>query len=149
MYFLSSGVKGLKMSQYTRIRVQLNPFTPESDQCQNSPAASQEIWHHTVWRTWLFIAYSDEKWLYYKFSYKSLIQSLFERLGEYRSEGVKKFKNSCHARPWLIMFVVFRFDSTRVSANQPSPIIYLSTYGSRLLIYLPNIPEPAPTISDY
>ena len=36
-----------------------NPFTPESDQCQNSPAASQEIWHHTVWRTWLFIAYSD------------------------------------------------------------------------------------------
>ena len=43
----------------------LNPFTPESDQCQNSPAASQEIWHHTVWRTWLFIAYSDEKWLYY------------------------------------------------------------------------------------
>ena len=45
----------------------LNPFTPESDQCQNSPAASQEIWHHTVWRTWLFIAYSDEKWLYYKF----------------------------------------------------------------------------------
>ena len=36
-----------------------NPFTPESDQCQNSPAESQEIWHHTVWRTWLFIAYSD------------------------------------------------------------------------------------------
>ena len=28
----------------------LNPFTPEGDQCQNSPAASQEIWHHTVWR---------------------------------------------------------------------------------------------------
>ena len=45
-----------------------NPFTPESDQCQNSPATSQGIWHHTVWRTWLFIAYSDEKWLYYKFS---------------------------------------------------------------------------------
>ena len=34
-----------------------NPFTPESDQCQNSPAASQGILHHTVWRTWLFIAY--------------------------------------------------------------------------------------------
>ena len=41
-----------------------NPFTPESDQCQNSPAPSQEVWHHTVWRTWLFIANSDEKWLY-------------------------------------------------------------------------------------
>ena len=23
----------------------INPFTPESDQCQNSPATSQEIWH--------------------------------------------------------------------------------------------------------
>ena len=31
-----------------------------------SPAASPEIWHHTVWRTCLFIAY--EKWLYYQFS---------------------------------------------------------------------------------
>ena len=40
----------------------LNPFTPESDQCQISPAASQEIWHHTVRRTWLFITYSDERW---------------------------------------------------------------------------------------
>ena len=49
--------------------IQVNPFTPESDQCQNSPAASQEIWHRTVWRTWLFIAYSDEKWFYYKFYY--------------------------------------------------------------------------------
>ena len=40
-----------------------NPFTPESDQCQISPAASPEILHHTVRRTWLFIAYSDERWL--------------------------------------------------------------------------------------
>ena len=40
----------------------VNPFTPESDQCQNSPAASQEMWHHIVRRTWLFIAYSDERW---------------------------------------------------------------------------------------
>ena len=44
-----------------------NPFTPESDQCQISPAASPEIVHHTVWRTWLFIAYSDERWLHYQF----------------------------------------------------------------------------------
>ena len=35
-----------------------NPFTPESDQCQISPAASGEIVHYTVWRTWLFTAYS-------------------------------------------------------------------------------------------
>ena len=47
----------------------LNPFTPKSDQCQISPAASPwEILHHTVWITWLFIAYSDERWLNYRFS---------------------------------------------------------------------------------
>ena len=39
----------------------INPFTPESDQCQISPAASQEILHHTVRRTWLIMAYSDER----------------------------------------------------------------------------------------
>ena len=26
-----------------------------------------EVVYHTVWRTWLFIAYSDERWLYYLF----------------------------------------------------------------------------------
>ena len=30
--------------------------------------SSPEIWHHKVWRTWLFIAYSYERWLYYWFS---------------------------------------------------------------------------------
>ena len=68
----------------------INPFTPESDQCQNSPAASQEIWHHTVWRTWLFIAYSDEKWLYYKFSlhhsYNRFLKGWENTLFELRSE---------------------------------------------------------------
>ena len=45
----------------------ITTFTPKSDQFQISPAASQEILHHTVWRTWLWIiAYSDEKWLYYQ-----------------------------------------------------------------------------------
>ena len=71
----------------------VNPFTPESDQCQNSPAASQEIWHHTVWRTWLFIAYSDEKWLYYKFSlhhsYNRFLKGWENTLFELRSERVK------------------------------------------------------------
>ena len=46
----------------------LNPFTPKSDQCQISPAASPEIDNHTVWRTWRFIAYSDERWWYDQFS---------------------------------------------------------------------------------
>ena len=38
-----------------------NPFTLKSDQFQISPAASPVISHNTVWRTWLFIAYSDWK----------------------------------------------------------------------------------------
>ena len=40
-----------------------NPFTPKSDQFKISRAASPEISHHTVWRTWLFTAYSDDRWL--------------------------------------------------------------------------------------
>ena len=76
------------------LRFSINPFTPESDQCQNSPAASQEIWHHTVWRTWLFIAYSDEKWLYYKFSlhhsYNRFLKGWENTLFELRSERVKR-----------------------------------------------------------
>ena len=43
-----------------------NLFTPKSDQFQISPAASPETLHHTVWRTWFFITYSDEG--YYQFS---------------------------------------------------------------------------------
>ena len=73
----------------------VSPPTPASDQCQNSPAASQEIWHHTVWRTWLFIAYSDEKWLYYKFSlhhsYNRFLKGWGNTLFELRSERVNPF----------------------------------------------------------
>ena len=32
------------------------------DQFQISPPASPELLHRTVWRTWLFVAHSDEKW---------------------------------------------------------------------------------------
>ena len=76
----------------------LSWLTPKSDQCQISPAASPEILHHTVWRTWSFMAhsqecsisnfpcsltrnitshsmknlafhsFSDKRWLYYRFS---------------------------------------------------------------------------------
>ena len=38
-------------------------FTPKSDQLLTSPAALPAILHHTVWITWLFIAYSGERWL--------------------------------------------------------------------------------------
>ena len=74
--------------------IRLNPFTPESDQCQIYPAASQEILHHTVRRTWLFLAYSGEKWLYYKFSlhhsYNRFLKGWENTLFELRSERVKQ-----------------------------------------------------------
>ena len=74
-------------------RGSFNPFTPESDQCHISPTASREIWHHTVWRTWLFIAYSDEKWLCYKFllhhPYSRFLKGWENTLFELRSERVK------------------------------------------------------------
>ena len=53
------------------------PFTPKRDQFQISPAAS-EILHHIVWRTWLFIAYSDETWLYNQILIASPIQFYLE-----------------------------------------------------------------------
>ena len=56
----------------------INPFTPQNDQFQISPAASPEILHHTVWRTWVFIAYSDERWLYYQFSLPHFIHFSLE-----------------------------------------------------------------------
>ena len=36
--------------------------------------------HHTVWKTWLFIAYSNERWLCYQFSLPHLY--IFQRLEE-------------------------------------------------------------------
>ena len=50
----------------------LTAFTSKSDKVQTSPAASPEILHCTVWRTWLFISYSDERLLYYRFSLEHL-----------------------------------------------------------------------------
>ena len=47
-------------------------FTPRSDQFQISLTASPEILHHTVWRTWIFVAYSDERWLCYQFLLRHL-----------------------------------------------------------------------------
>ena len=60
----------------------LNPFTSKSDQFQISPAASPDILHHTVWRTWLFIAYSDDRWLYYTSSHYLTYTFLLKRLGD-------------------------------------------------------------------
>ena len=51
-------------SHYFTNTLLFDPFTPKNDQFRISPAASPVILHHTVWRTWLFVAYSDERWLY-------------------------------------------------------------------------------------
>ena len=56
----------------------LNPFTPKSGQVQISPAAPPVILLHIVWRTWLFIAYSDERFLCYQFSLPHLHISLLK-----------------------------------------------------------------------
>ena len=58
--------------------VQFNPFTPKSDRFKISPAHSSEILRHRVWRTFLFIAYSEKRWLYYQFS----LPHLYIWLGE-------------------------------------------------------------------
>ena len=47
-------------------------------QFPTSPAASPESLYHTVWRTWLSIAYSDKRLLYYQFSLLHLYISLLE-----------------------------------------------------------------------
>ena len=77
------------VAEFPRSRV--NPFTPKSDQCQISPAASPIILHHTVWRTWLFITHSDERWLHYQFSLPHLY--IFSLKGSenvlFESSGVK------------------------------------------------------------
>ena len=64
-----------------------NPFTPKSDQLQISPAASSEILHHTVWRTWLFIAHSDERWSYTTNCPPCAF--LFRKVGRFLNLGVK------------------------------------------------------------
>ena len=64
--FMDLGVTG------SRARARFNPFTPKRGQLHISPAASPEILHHALWRTCIFIAYSDERWSYYQFLTTSL-----------------------------------------------------------------------------
>ena len=59
--------------EYRYAQCRLQYLGPRSE---ISPATSPEILHHTVWRTWLFIAYSDERWSRYQFSLPHLHVSL-------------------------------------------------------------------------
>ena len=58
----------LRERETSGTRGTVHPFTPKSDRFQISPVASAEIKNSTVWRTWLFIAYSDGTRLYCQFS---------------------------------------------------------------------------------
>ena len=77
-------------------------FTPKSDHVQISPVASPVILHHTVWRTWLFIAYSDWKMILVPvlttslihFSWKGWENALFElgieRVNKWQQENFEQ-----------------------------------------------------------
>ena len=89
-----------------------NTFIPKSGQCQISLAASPEILHHTVWRSWLFIAYSAEKWLILPILTTSLIHF--------------------HLKVGRMYFL-----SSRVKVIQPRAFLYtVSHCCSSVLLYL-------------
>ena len=56
--------------------------SPKNDQFQISPATSPEVLHHTVWRTWLFIANTQMKDEYTTNSHYLTYTCLPKRLGE-------------------------------------------------------------------
>ena len=55
------------LTGYLNIPVIFGLFTPKKDPLPISPAAPPVILHHTVRRTWLFIAYWDKRWLHCQF----------------------------------------------------------------------------------
>ena len=63
------GLDMLQRSLCSAVVLLFNPFTPRS-------TSSAKILHHTVWRTWLFIAYSNERLIYYQFSLPHLYITL-------------------------------------------------------------------------
>ena len=79
------------------VYITFNPSTPKSDQVQISPVASPVILHHTVLRTWLFIAYSDWKMILVPVLTTSLIHFSWKGwenvLFELAIERVKAFWN--------------------------------------------------------
>ena len=74
----------------------LQPFHSQEWSISNSPCS---LLHHTVWRTWLFIAYSDKRWLYYQFSLPHLVHFLFLNLLKKVQENVLFTLGSETAKP--------------------------------------------------
>ena len=100
--------------------LELNPFTPKSDQVQISPTAFPVILHHTVWRTWLFIAYSYWKMIILPilttslthFSLKGWENVLFEL--NISCVSTAAAKNAAFFRKWS----VFRDHKTKKTWNE-------------------------------
>ena len=152
-------------SHYLTYTLPFSTFTPKSDQDQISPAASPVILHHAVWRTWLFIAYSDWKMILVPvlttslihFSWKGWENVLFE-LG---SERVKlNNKNHTTRTFWTICFLAW-FDvllfanvitvlscfcwggvAARSDANSYSP-------ATRSAAHAPEAPNTVPSVQSY
>ena len=76
----------------------LNPFSSKSDQI--SPAASSEILHHAIWRTWPFIAPLIWKWIILPIHIPQLIRFSLE-VGRmyFLNLGVKGLK---HETLWVV-----------------------------------------------
>ena len=118
------------------------PFSSKSDQFQNSPAALPQILHHTVWRAWLFIAYSDERWLYYQFSvhhvYILSLEGWENVLFELRSERVKTDASadgrltvgplSVDAPSCMTLCVQLSVDARRLTADRTSTDIWSTNW---------------------
>ena len=82
---------------YAQVNPVFNPFTSKIDQFQISPPASPEILHHTIWRMWLSIAYSDKRLLYFQPTSTHLFLKGWENvLFELGIERVKAAKPGSH-----------------------------------------------------
>ena len=81
----------------------VKPGCWQLDQIQIPPAASSEILHHTVWKTWLFIAYSWWKMIILAIPATSLIHfSLIGLENVLFGLGSERFK----WLPWTCLFFV-------------------------------------------
>ena len=114
-------------------------YTPKSDQFQiTALAASPGILHHTVWRTWLIVAYSDANmiimiYLAYTFLLKKLGKCTFWTWGV---KGLKSWEN-----------VPFQLGSERVTLDFPTHpwATCLFSFPEVTLLLSTSLTPPPPT----
>ena len=90
-----------------RVRT-FNTFTPKSDQFQISPVASPVIVHHTVWRTWISIAYSDWKMILVPVLTTSLIMYFLSLGLKGLTLSLPCWKSIFSASPGILHHMVWR-----------------------------------------